>query len=677
MEPEAKDKSGMQNTKVKILLAEDSLFQAEIYKRALLGKGYEVVVAKNGVEGLAAAKEWKPTLIVSDIFMPVMDGFQFLRNIKKDKDLKSIPFVFYSTFYTDDKDREFALSLGAKAFLIKLKDPEEMCQKIKAILEGTTIEEKVVQEKLIEKEEDFLTGYCKVVVAKLDKKVKELEEEITERKRVEDMLRKNEEWVRAISESANDAIICIDDTGIVNFWNKKAEEMFGYSTNEAIGRAVCALIIPERYREKHTEGLKTFSRTGTGPVVGKPIELSSLRKDGKEFPIELSVSAMKINERWQAIGIIRDITDRKRSEEKISIQLQRLSTLREIDEVITSTLDKHISLDMFLEKALTQLKVDAANVLLFDQQMQELEYIAARGFHKSVPQHQHIRLGEGVVGRIAAERRIRYIPNLIEVKEEWIRKELITDDSFTAYCGIPLVAKGQLKGVFEVFHHAPFSDDPEWMNYLETLAGQAAIAIDNTTLFEDLQRSNAEIIQAYDDTIEGWSRALDMRDRETEGHCRRVTDMTLMVARAMNIPKEHLIHIRRGALLHDIGKVGIPDNILQKPGPLTEEEWVIMRKHPVYAYELLSPVAYLRPAMDIPYCHHEKWDGTGYPRGLKGEQIPIAARVFAVVDISEALRSVRVYKPAWPEEKVREHIRSLAGTHLDPKVVYVFLGMKW
>ena len=663
--------------KIKILLAEDSLIQAEILKRAFIKRGYEVVVAKDGTEGLAAAKEWKPTLIVSDIFMPVMDGFQFLRNIKKDKTLKLIPFVFYSTVYTGDKDKELACSLGAKAFFTKLEEPDTLCVKIKAILDGSPVEEAAVQEKLIEKEEEFLTGYSKVVVSKLEDKVKELEKEIIERKRAEELVRESEEWVRAISESANDAIICIDDTGIVNFWNKKAEEMFGYSTNEAIGKAVCTLIIPERYREKHTEGLKTFSRTGGGPVVGKLIELSSLRKDGKEFPVELSISAMKIKERWHAIGIIKDITDRKRSEERISMQLQRLSTLREIDKVITSTLDRHVSLDMFLEKALTQLKVDAADVLLFDQQMQELEYIAARGFHKFVPQHQHIRLGEGVVGRIATERRIRCIPNLVEVKEEWTRKELITDDSFTAYCGIPLIAKGQLKGVFEVFHHAPFSDDPEWMNYLETLAGQAAIAIDNTTLFEDLQRSNADIIQAYDDTIEGWSRALDMRDKETEGHCRRVTDMTVMVARAMNIPKEHLIHIRRGALLHDIGKVGIPDNILQKPGPLTEEEWVIMRKHPVNAYELLSPVAYLRPAMDIPYCHHEKWDGTGYPRGLKGEQIPIAARIFAVVDIFEALYSIRVYKPAWPKERVLSHIRSLAGTHLDPKVVDVFLEMKW
>lgn len=677
MNSETKDKSGIQNIKVKILLAEDSLFQAEILKHTFISKGYEVVVVKNGVEGLAAAREWRPTLIVSDIFMPVMDGFQFLRNIKRDGDLKSIPFVFYSTVYTGDKDRELAYALGAKAFFTKLEEPDELCQKIKAILEGATTEEGAAQRKLIEKEEEFLTGYSKVVRSKLEEKVKQLEKEITLRKRAEELVREREEWVRAISESANDAIICIDDTGTVNFWNKKAEKMFGYSTNETIDKRLCTLIIPDRYRKGHTEGLKAFSRTGTGPVVGKPVELSALRKDGTEFPIELSISAMKVKEKWHAIGIIRDITNRKRSEERISIQLQRLSALRYIDKVITSTLDRNVSLDMFLEKALAQLQVDAGDVLLFDQQMQELEYIAARGFRKFIYQHQRIRIGEGIVGRIAAERRIRHIRNLSEIKEEWIRKELITDELFTAYCGIPLVAKGQLKGVFEVFHHAPLSDDPEWMNFLETIAGQAAIAIDNITLFEDLQHSNAEIIRAYDDTIEGWSRALDMRDKETEGHCRRVTDMTLMIARAMNIPKEHLIHIRRGALLHDIGKVGIPDNILQKPGPLTDEEWVIMRKHPVYAYELLSPISYLRTAMDIPCCHHEKWDGTGYPRCLKGEEIPIAARIFAVVDVWEALRSARVYKPAWHEEKVREHIKSLAGTHFDPKVVEVFLGMKW
>jgi putative nucleotidyltransferase with HDIG domain len=246
-------------------------------------------------------------------------------------------------------------------------------------------------------------------------------------------------------------------------------------------------------------------------------------------------------------------------------------------------------------------------------------------------------------------------------------------ERFAFYYVTPLVAKGELKGVLEIFQRKPFNPGPEWIAFMEMVRSQAAIAIDNGQLFENLQRLNLELTMAYDATVEGWSRALDYRDKETEGHTLRVTELTLHLARAMDLPESELVHIRRGALLHDIGKMGVPDAILLKPGPLTDEEWTIMRRHPQIARDLLAPIAYLKPALDIPYCHHEKWDGTGYPRGLKDDEIPLAARLFAVVDAWDALRSDRPYRAAWPEEKVLEHIRSLAGTHFDPQVVPVFL----
>ena len=151
--------------------------------------------------------------------------------------------------------------------------------------------------------------------------------------------------------------------------------------------------------------------------------------------------------------------------------------------------------------------------------------------------------------------------------------------------------------------------------------------------------------------------------------------MAESLARALGVEEETLIHVRRGALLHDIGKMGVPDATLLKPGPLTEEEWGFMRKHPTYAYEMLSPIAYLKPALDIPYCHHEKWDGTGYPRGLKGEEIPLSARAFAIVDVWDALRSDRPYRPGWPEEKVLEHLREQKGKHFDPRVLEAFFQL--
>lgn len=192
---------------------------------------------------------------------------------------------------------------------------------------------------------------------------------------------------------------------------------------------------------------------------------------------------------------------------------------------------------------------------------------------------------------------------------------------------------------------------------------------------EQAHRTTHELEHAYDTTLEGWARALDLRDKETEGHSRRVTEITVRLARAMGVCEENITHMRRGALLHDIGKLGIPDAILLKPGPLTDEEWAIMRKHPVYAYELLSPIPFLHAALDIPYSHHEKWDGTGYPLGLAGEDIPLAARIFAVVDVWDALSNDRPYRAAFPKDQVREHLQAIAGSHLDPNIVHVFLRL--
>ena len=227
--------------------------------------------------------------------------------------------------------------------------------------------------------------------------------------------------------------------------------------------------------------------------------------------------------------------------------------------------------------------------------------------------------------------------------------------------------------MLEVFHRAAFTPDAEWLGFLETLATQAAIALDNAELFQGLQRSNMELALAYDATIEGWSRALDLRDKETEGHTQRVTELTTTLARAAGVLAEELVHVRRGALLHDIGKMGIPDAILLKPGALSDDEWKVMRQHPQLAFDMLSPIAYLRPALDIPYCHHEKWDGTGYPRGLKGETIPLAARLFAVVDVWDALTSDRPYRAAWSEEQARAYIREQTGKHFDPQAVQAFM----
>ncbi len=190
-----------------------------------------------------------------------------------------------------------------------------------------------------------------------------------------------------------------------------------------------------------------------------------------------------------------------------------------------------------------------------------------------------------------------------------------------------------------------------------------------------LQKTADELVTAYDTTIEGWSQALEMRNQETEGHSHRVAELTMRLVRQLKIDESRWEHIRRGALLHDIGKMGVPDSILCKPGPLTPDETAIMRNHPKYAFLLLKEISYLRPALDIPFCHHEKWDGTGYPRGLKEEEIPLAARVFSVIDVWDAMRSTRSYRAEIPENQVVEYLRAESGRSFDPRVVEAFFEM--
>jgi len=198
----------------------------------------------------------------------------------------------------------------------------------------------------------------------------------------------------------------------------------------------------------------------------------------------------------------------------------------------------------------------------------------------------------------------------------------------------------------------------------------------NLDLVRTLEKSNSELVQAYDATIEALSYALDLKDSETKWHSKRVTDLTLLVAKSMGMSEGRLVHMRRGALLHDIGKMGIPDSILLKPGPLNAQEMEVMRKHPLYAEQMLSRIEYLQPALDIPYAHHEKWDGSGYPRGLKGEEIPLPARIFAVADVFDALTSDRPYRRAWSRERAFAEIKAQKGRHFDPRVVDAFFALE-
>ncbi len=378
--------------------------------------------------------------------------------------------------------------------------------------------------------------------------------------------------------------------------------------------------------------------------------------------------------RKNKIVVVQDITKYKISETKIQKQLDQISALRAIDQVIMSSVDLNLTLSILLNELVKQLHIDAACILLWSDDTKRFEYGAGLGFQTNSLTHTKLRFGEGYAGAAALEQRIIQI-DLSKSNTNFLRSPTLGSEHFVSYIGVPLIAKGQVQGVLEIFHRSMLKPDSDWLAFLEMLGGQAAIAIDNAFLLRDLQHSNTELISAYNATIEGWSRALELRDHETKGHTQRVTKMTEELAGKLEITGLDLLHIRRGATLHDIGKMGIPDYILHKPGPLSEKEWDIMRQHPQLAYDLLSKIDYLRPATDIPCYHHERWNGSGYPIGLKGDTIPLAARLFSIVDVYDALISDRPYRAAWSGKEALTYIQDQAGELFDPDIVPIFLEM--
>jgi PAS domain S-box-containing protein/putative nucleotidyltransferase with HDIG domain len=501
--------------------------------------------------------------------------------------------------------------------------------------------------------------------------------ELRERGRVEQRLQREQERARMYFDVAGVVLLVIGRDERVKLINRKGVEVLGLPEEEIADRNWFDTFVPERAR---VGARAMFRRLVAGePGSGGDTESPVLSKDGREHRITWHHAPVR-DGAGGISGVLssgEDVTGRRRTEEQAACRHDQLATLHAIDLMITSTQDLRVILKQFIDLVIAQFRVDAADVLLVNRHAPTLEFAAEAGFRSAGIRRSALRIGEGLAGRAALERRVISVPDLRDPGSGFLRPQLIEGEAFVAYYAVPLVAKGVVKGVLELMHRTPLLLDREQEDFLASMASQAAIAIDNAALFDEIQRSNIDLLLAYDATLEGWARALELRDRVTERHTERVSEMTVSIARAMGVREEEIVHIRRGALLHDIGKIGIPDSILRKEGPLTEEERADMQRHPVLAFEMLRHISYLRPALDIPYCHHEQWDGSGYPRGLKGEQIPLAARIFAVADIWDALLATdRTYRNPLSRSEACGHIRGLAGTHLDPKVVDAFLRME-
>ncbi len=468
------------------------------------------------------------------------------------------------------------------------------------------------------------------------------------------------EQLQAIFRAFPDLLFRIDSRGTILEYRAGDASLLYLSPEQFLGRRL-EEVLPAGVAQAYTQGIAQLDPAH--PVVSfqYDLQMTGVRHWFETRLVRLPGAHI--------LAVVRDISDRKRTEQQLQDQLQRLAALRSIDAAISSSYDLNLTLVIILSQVTAQLKVDAADILLVNNITHSLDYAGGRGFQTEMIQHTHLKIGQGFAGQAALEKRTLQVPDLDQVEAESLRTPAFYKEKFRSYFCTPLVAKGQVRGVLEIFHRLPFKPEADWLNFLETLAGEAAIAIENATILAELQQVNTELALAYDATIEGWARALELRLREPEGHCQLVTKLTMHIARLLGMDEKQVVHLRRGALLHDIGKLGLPDEIIFKLGPLTEAEIQAMHYHPLHALKLISPISYLRPALEIPLSHHEKWDGSGYPHGLRGEQIPQAARIFAIVDVYDALTSERPYRPAWTHASALAYLESQSGVHFDPVIL--------
>jgi HD-GYP domain-containing protein (c-di-GMP phosphodiesterase class II) len=364
--------------------------------------------------------------------------------------------------------------------------------------------------------------------------------------------------------------------------------------------------------------------------------------------------------------------DAERRAAQLQVQVDRIQALYEIDAAITGDPDLRTVLSVLLERVATHLEADAAQVLVRETEGWRLG--AGLGFW----------FPESSSGRLVVPAEFLEAPwqrrTTTSTHTDGLgtpRRDLFEREGFVTAHSVPLVAQNQLVGVLEVFLRTPHEPDEDWSYFLEVLARQAAIAVKSANSLIELRRSHEALLASYDATLRGWVHALDLRDQEVEGHSQRVTAMMRRFAPLAGVAESELADVVRGALLHDIGKIGVADSILRKAGPLDDEERGLMRRHPIYARDWLRSIPFLLPAIEIPYEHHERWDGRGYPRGLAGEAISLAARAFALIDVYDALRSDRPYRPAQSVDRARRYLSDQAGLHFDPRLVGPFLAIDW
>ena len=498
----------------------------------------------------------------------------------------------------------------------------------------------------------------------------------------EESLLKSERQFREVLQKLRLLAVILDKHGKITFCNDYFLKFTGWYRYEVIDQDWFNLFIPAEERDHRRRGFyKALDQGDDHPHS----ESYMLVRSNEKRLISWNNTVLR-NKVDHLVGMARigvDITTHRQTEQKVRnsleetrLHLSRLTTLRKIDSTITNKNNLHEKLQAVASTIKESLGVDSVDILIIEPITMALIPTAAVGNELALIPPINLCNSEGERIDFCDNDEVLIFTDLNDGNlPEWLAVRYRDYCPYSFYAAAPMIIVGKQIGVLETFSKRNPIHDPEWATFLQSLALQAAIAFENAEMVQQIQQANRDLIQAYEATLKGWAHALELRDKETSGHSERMMDLATRLGSRKGLQANQLRNLSRGVILHDIGKMGVPDYILHKPGPLTDVQWSVMRQHPQFAYDILSDVPYLNEALEVPYCHHERWDGSGYPRGLKGEEIPINARIFAVIDVWDALTHDRPYRPAWTPDETMKHILDSSGSHFDPAVVKLFLKM--
>lgn len=503
--------------------------------------------------------------------------------------------------------------------------------------------------------------------------------DITDQRRAMIELTEREEKFRTTVQQMTDGLLILDEEGKVIEWNNATGLITGIPETEVLGIEIWEIlpkISVDKYQSLSMQELEaeidSMRRTGKSKFFMDPQELTIHSLDGSQRILLQTIFPIRTQDNFRIGVLSHDITEQKESIKKINHELEKLESLRSIDSSILERTSPESTLKLICSIAVDRLNMDAA--IIFTHLSTD---DVAHAFYSKIDTADSPTISQLLETQIIALEKnnpAKYTQKDLD-RINQIRQIDPSSGSALNQAILSLTVNKKLCGYIQVLSRQPIPVEKEWNDYFKTLAGQTSLAIENVTLIANEEKAYDELNHAYEATIAGWSKALELRDEETKGHSDRVMQMACWLAKRANFPHERMTSLRRGVLLHDIGKMGIPDRILLKPGPLSEDEWKIMRQHPGMAYDLLSMIPYLHDSLEVPYCHHEHWDGSGYPRGLRGKDIPLAARIFSIVDVWDALISDRPYRRGWEPEKIREYILENSEKLFDPELVDLFLPL--